>query len=341
MHVEAYQLPPQYGMMYDGLSYSPYNQEIPNTLPYDLIRLHQEKNVLSMGLADCVTYLKALREKRVKNACQLDNKTALPPRKRKKLQQIKRHLDSEIRDRERNEQGFFNNLQACETNIILANMKAYHLANASSVQSEITSTPTLYTPTLGSYSSSDATDLTWNGWADETAVSPFQKESSNTYFMDDLAPDVCNESLRCDSAMAKDVRRPPPLSRDVVELPNSLPVPPNTAQSQIRRSSILSPEAAVFQPPNCSHVVRQDGCCMPEYQQRSMSSATAVTKAEELLQKRRCTAAEIYPVLQRISNAVQPSLQHLPGQMWCNSTPQTKPQKDAAVQMNRQRTNSL
>lgn len=334
--------PSQQGPLFEAVpysSYSPYNHNIPVSLPYDLTRLHQEKDFLSMRLADSVTYLKALREKQVRSDRQLNVESALPRKKRKRQQQVKRHLDSEIRNRERDEQAYLNNLQACETNIILANMKAQHLANASFHTSQSTLTPTLYTPTLYSYSGSEATDLSWDGWTDEAVVSAFQKRASNPFFLEDPAPDVCTEGLRCDSAIRKDVRRPPPLSQDAAELSNSLPVPPNTAQPQFRRSSILSPEAIAFQPVQALGV-QNDDWVKTKSKRLSMSSATA-TKAKEILQQRRFSAAEIDPILQRFSVVVQPSPRPLLGELWCKATPQQNPQKDVGMQLDRERTNSL
>jgi hypothetical protein len=72
-----------------------------------------------------------------------------------------------------------------------------------------------------------------------------------------------------------------------------------------------------------------------------MSSSTAEDTIE-LLQKRRFSAAEFVPNLQRLSIDARPSPQHLPGQTCCNATPQLSSQKDAAVvQVSRHRTNSL
>ncbi|KAJ4989112.1 hypothetical protein SVAN01_05374 [Stagonosporopsis vannaccii] len=280
-------------------------------MPYDLMRFHQEKDFLSTQLADCVTYLKALREKQVRTNRQLNTDLALPQKKRKRLQQIKRHLDSEIRNREMEEQACLNNLQACETNIILANIKAHHLANASYQTSDITFTPTLFTTTLCSHSESETTDLTWDGWTDDAVVSPFRKRTNDPFFIDDPAPDICTDGKRRDSVMGKDIRIPPPLSRNAEELSKLVPVPPDTAQSQFRRSSTLSPEAAIFQPVEPCSIGRKD-CAEARFKRLSMSSATA-TKAKELLRQRRFSAAEIDPILRRFSIDVQPSPEHLPG----------------------------
>lgn len=339
MHFEPLVLPAPYGQLPEAFSHSPYSNEIPISLPYGLIRLHQEKNILSKGLADCVTYLKELREKQAKNASQLNVQPPLPQKKRKWLQQTKRHLDSEIKNRERAEQAFLTNLQACETNIYLANMKAYQLSSASFQASGSTSTPTLYTPTLCSYSGSETTDLAWEGWTDEAVVSPFQKKKSNPFLVDDLAPDVYTEDLRRDSAVAKDVKRPPPLCRDAVELSNSPPVPPNTAHSQYRRSSFLSPAAAVFKP--TYSIVQKRSLPQSNIKGLSMSSSTA-TNTVEVLQKRRFSDAEKVPIMEHFSIVAQSSPQHLPGhQTWDHAAPQPCAQKDGRPRMNRQRTNSL
>lgn len=337
MQFEARSLPYPHGCLYQALSYNPYNPEVPATLPHDIVRLYQEKDILSKGLADCVTYLKALREKRAKNARQLNTGPSAPKGKRKKLQQTKRHLDNEIKNRERDEQAWLNNLQACETNIYLANIKTYNFTHAPLQVSESTSTPTLYTPTLCSYSGSEATDLAWDGWTDEAAVSPFQNKGSDSFIDEnDVAPDARAKDSGRNSAAEKDVKRPPPLLRYAEELPSSIPVPPNTAQSHFRRSSTLSPAAPVFEP--TSFPVKQIE--NSSFKRLSMSSSTAANTIG-LRQKRRFSAAEIVPIFQRFPIDARSSPQHLPGQTWCNTTPQSSPQKDMAVQMSRHRTNSL
>ncbi|KAJ8112032.1 hypothetical protein OPT61_g5510 [Boeremia exigua] len=339
MSFESRPLPSQHGQIHETASYSPYGYGSPASLPYNLMRLHREKDLLSMRLADCVTYLKALREKQLKNTRQLNVEPAITQKRRKKLQHVGRHLDSEIRNRERDEQAFLNNLHACETNILLTNMKAYHMANTTFYAWDYTPAPTLYTPTQCSYSGSEATDLSWDGWTDDAVVSPFQKQSNNPFFVDDLAPDVCPKDPRRDSALAKDIKWPPPLFQGAAELSNSLPVPPNTAQSQFRRFSMFSPEAAIFQP-SYSYVVRQDGPSESGFKRLSMSSAMA-TSAKELLQKRRFSTAEIGPILQRFAIDTQPRPELRSDQMGCKSNPPSNPHKGARAQTNKQRNNSL
>lgn len=285
MHFEARPLPASYSQPPEAFLYSPYSNQIPFSLPYDLNGLYQEKNILSKGLADCVTYLKALREKQAKCIRQLNVQSSLPRRKTKRLQQTKRHLDNEIKNRLLAEQAYLNNLQACETNIYLANIKAYELSAASIHAQDSISKPNLYTPTLCSNSGSEATDLTWDGWTDEAAVSPFQKKSNHSFVVDDLAPDAYTEVIWRYSAIAKDFNRPSLLRRDAVELSNSLLVPPNPTHSQYRCSSFLSPAAPEFKP-TYSSVVQQNSDLQTSIKRLSISSAAAASIIK-LLQKRR------------------------------------------------------
>jgi hypothetical protein len=92
----------------------------PVNLDIDLPRLQHEREFLENGLANCVTYLHALRKKQARNERRLSTDPSLPRKKRKKIQQNKRELEKEIKHQERDEQAFLNNLQACKTNIYVA-----------------------------------------------------------------------------------------------------------------------------------------------------------------------------------------------------------------------------
>ncbi|KAJ4379612.1 hypothetical protein N0V86_004793 [Didymella sp. IMI 355093] len=339
MHSEPCPLLIPCGQLPEAFSYSPYSDRIPITLPYDLNRLYQEKNILSKGLADCVTFLRALREKQAKCIRQLEAQPSLPQKKRKRLQQTKRHLDNELKYRQLAERAYLNNLQACETNIYLANIKAYELNNATIQAQGCMSTPTSYTPTLCSSSGSEATDLTWDGWTNETDVSSFQKKSSNPFIVENLAPDVCKEDLRRDSSVIKDVKRPLPLCRDAVELSNLLPVPPDTAHSQHRGSSLLSPAASIFKP-TYSFVAQQSSHPQLSIKKLSMSSLAAANTIE-LLQKRQSSANEIVPIMARFDISAQSPPHQSGHQTWGHTAPQIWSPKVARQPTNRQRTNSL
>lgn len=327
MQFETRPLPIPFGQTNEARIYGPYPYSIPKSLPYDWNRLYNEKEILEKGLADCVTYLQVLRKKQAQNARILSMEPPVTEKKRKRAQQTKRHLKKEIKNRQRDEKAFLNNLQACKANILLADLTVYHATNASFHTLDAASTPTLYAPTLYSHSGSEAADLSsWNDWADETVVSPFQRQSSRPFLVDDVAPDADAEDLRRDSAMSKDPKRPATLSRHAKELQESLPVPPNTAQSQIPHSSVLSPAATVFKPTFTLTSLHED-YLRSESNRLSMSSVMD-TERVDLLQKRRFTDADIGQRFQRLSIDSRSGLQHLP-------------QEDIGTQMSRQRTNSL
>ncbi|KAJ4334701.1 hypothetical protein N0V95_009102 [Ascochyta clinopodiicola] len=339
MQFEMPALPYAYSQPMGASLYSLHNHSDLVYLSYDLIRLQQEKNVLSKGLADCVTYLKALREKQANNACRI-NTVPSAQKKEKKMQQTRRHLDNEIKNRKRDEEAFLSNLQTCEANIFLTNMKAYHMSNTPLHATELASTPTLYASTLCSYSGSETTDLTWDGWTDEAAISPFQKRSSNSFFVDDVAPDACLRYHRHDSIITQNAK-PLPLSRDAIELPDSYPVSPNTAQSLVTCPSMLSAAAPVFEPsPGASLDAQLDGDSAFTLGRLSGSRPMAAS-CVELFQKRRYSATDIIPPLQHFSIDTRLVSEHLADRISRSTTPQQSLHVVTRPQMSRQRTNSL
>ena len=342
MSLRSFPLLRRHDLIFGSTLGGPNNQSTSYTLPYELARLHHEKNALSKGLADCVTYLKILREKKIVTEHRLQTQLGLPRKEKKKwLQQAKRHVDNEIKHRERDEQAFLNNLQACETNIFLTNMKAYHGTDVLFQAAEITPTPSLYaSPLCSSYSGSDITDLTWDGWTDETVISPFQKKGNNPFMFDEVAPDVCTEVFERDPTVAKETKRPPPLWRGAMEFTNSIPVPPNTAHWQFRRPSNLNPEAVTFEPTFFGDV-RQTRRLESNLDRPRISSATA-TRPTEVRGTRWFSAAEIYPILQEASVAgSQSSPKHPSGKKCCEPTPQQDPQRSGGVLADKHRANSL
>jgi hypothetical protein len=341
MHFEACPLPQEYDSVNRTLACYPYHWNPFSSTGHDLTRLHNEKNVLEKGLADCVTYLQVLRKKQAENARKVAVVSAISQKKKKKAQQIKRHLDIEIKNRERNEAALLNNLQACKTNILITEMKAYHTSSLSLYTFDAASTSSLHTPTLCSFSGSEATNVSWQGWTDEAAVSPFQRHGSNPFFVEDIAPDAYIKDLRHDSVAEKEVRRPPQLHRNVEELSSFLPVPPNTAHSLSQHSSILSPAATEFRPTLAS---KSQHSPLPQSQSKFKRLSVSMSKntgCVELLQKRRSSEAEICTQHQQVSAGVRQDRHHLLHQTWCNTTPQRTPQKDAGAQMSKQRARSL
>jgi hypothetical protein len=332
MYFETHPLPYQFGQLNGAPPYNLYNHYIVSSLFQVLTRLHNEKQILEKGLANCVTYLQVLCKNQAQNARVLNMEPPAPRKKRKRAQQIKRHLENEIKNRHRDEKALLNNIQACNINILVAEVRACYTINISLDTLDYGPTPALYIPIQCTYSGSETTDLSWNGWTDESVVSPFQKRSSSALFADEVAPDGCAEDRR-DSVMAKEVKRPTPLSQDAEELSNSLLVLPSTAQSQYPHLSILSPAAAIFEP-TPTFTSQCEDRCRPKLDIPSMSNSMA-TKCMGF------TDADVGLIFQLLPIDARPDLQHLPSQTWCNTTPQRSLQKDMGIQMNRQRVNSL
>ncbi|KAH7350381.1 hypothetical protein BKA66DRAFT_476466 [Pyrenochaeta sp. MPI-SDFR-AT-0127] len=228
---------PKFGLVYQWGQGSPFSRGLHpsknlHSWPFEVARLLSEKEVLDIGLANCVTYLHALRKKQARNERRLSTNPTLPRRKRKKIQQSKRELEREIKNREQDEQAFLNNLQACQANIYIAQT--------------MSQPPTQVLPSVVDYHSnsiaeaSEQTEISWNGWTDDAVVSPFHKPRNSPFFSNEIAPDEGFDGM---------AGRGGPLApiRCFEENSTSLAAPPNAARSQFLYS-MLSPEAAVFDP---------------------------------------------------------------------------------------------
>jgi len=291
----------------------PVNQVI--DWPTELSRLHCERDVLENGLASCVTYLQALRKKHARTERRLVTDPSLPRKKKKKIQQRKRELEKEIKNRERDEQAFLINLQACKTNIHIVETYPSPYAVFPSAIPEFASSSTLH-----QYPEEpEPTELSWNGWTEDTLLSPFQKQSNNLFYVDNIAPD---ENLEMKTGQ---------MDRDSVHAPSSVPyigaseaallALPNAAKTQY----LLSPEAAVFAP-QATYMHQEDviGQQLSELHLRSSLAITVLKmKALELIEKRRATDADI--ARSRRPSALARINEESRSQTWANTTPQCSP----------------
>lgn len=202
-------------------------------------RLENQKDHLETNLANCVTYLQALRKKHTRGARQLDSDSSLPRKKKKKIQQNMRQLEKEIKYRERDEEAFLNNLQACKANIYLAETMSPPSRSVSSTIPDLA-----LDSTLSPYPDELApTELSWCGWADTTAHSPIQGGSSNSPLVNDTAPDDC---LSMDEiAVISNTGESSGSGIECVEQTNATWCLPMTS---VPTQFILRPEAAVFKP---------------------------------------------------------------------------------------------
>lgn len=202
----------------------------------DLTRLYVEKEILEKGLADCVTYLHALRGKKSRIDRQIETGSKLPRRKRKQIQAIHRQLERDIKNRERSEEACLNNLQACRANI-------YVLESLSSPSTGILSAIPAFTS--GSTRQSDPaesvpTEMSWNGWADDAATSPFQKQTKNVFFVNEVAPDEV--AIDMDEGVFLGGHQ-----THLLEHVNGLGIT-TSSFADVQPATVLSPEAPVFRP---------------------------------------------------------------------------------------------
>jgi hypothetical protein len=291
------------------------------TWTVDLTRLRHERDILEKGLANCVTYLHVLRKKQARNERLLNLEPAPARKKRKKIQQNKRDLDKEIRNRQRDEEAFLSGLQTCKANIHIAEDYSYVPTETSSITADCTSSTTT---TQMLWDGSAPMEISWSGWMDGAFTSPFEKERSNPFLVHNVAPDELTEPD--DDVITVPVQpRPLLLNRSAREFAVR-PVPPNTACLDIRRSS-LSPEAANFKP--SIYVVAANG--------HELLTSDSIDDRET----RRYTEAGVCRAIQQLSlDDLQYGSQR--NHTWCQTTPQQSPRKGSVgSSMRRSRTNSL
>jgi hypothetical protein len=244
-----------------GITNQPVFSVNPNTAQtIEPARLRHEKDILEDGLADCVTYLHALRKKQARIERILELNPILTRKKRKQMLQRKYELDREIRNRQRDEEAFLSNLQTCKINIHLAGGLLYTPTGPLSVVPDYTSSTTQF-----SCEESAGTEMSWNGWTEDTLTSPFEKSRSKNSFAHELAPDELEELA-------------------------IIAVPSNPAHPQ-HNHFLLSPEAIVFEP-GVGSAVRGDGLRL---------SPSQITVSFSAMPAKRYTEAELCTVLQGLS----------------------------------------
>jgi hypothetical protein len=290
----------------------------------DLARLRNEQDILENGLATCVTYLLALRKKQARNERLLHVDSSPTRKKRKKIEQSKRVLEREIRNRQRDEQTFLSNLQACKANIYVAEGLTCTPVDFSSTTTDCTSSTTQ--PSCGD---SAPTEIRWSGWTEGAIMSPLEKKRSNPFFVSDVAPDGLGTEKDSDTVAIR-MLRPFPLVRDAEEM-DALPAPPNSAHSHYRHSS-LNPEAAVFDP--------SSGSAGQDDESKTLWPDTH--EDENTLETKRYTEAVIVRSLRNLSLQPDTSSSQARYHTWCNTTPQQSPRKDTRDGAGRRlRSNSL
>jgi hypothetical protein len=255
-HPQLHQFSPFYGIVNQPV----FSVNLNTTQTIESVRLRHEKEILEDGLADCVTYLHALRKKQARIERILGLEPILTRKKRKQMLQRKYELDREIKNRQRDEEAFLSNLQTCKINIHLAEGLLYTPTGPLSAVPDCTSSTTQF-----SCEESAPTEMSWNGWTEDTLTSPFEKTRSRKSFAHELAPDELEEAA-------------------------IIAVPPNPVHPQHSHFA-LSPEAVVFEP-GVSSAVRGDGL---------RPSPSQITDSRSAMSAKQYTEAELCSVLQGLS----------------------------------------
>lgn len=306
MDINVY--PFAYQPVHHGSTFNQYHPFLSasNIWSSELAKFRYEKEILENGLANCVTYLHALRKRQIRDAKLLSTSPALPRKKRKKIQHNKRELEKEIKNKEREELALLNNLQACKTNIYIA--KGFRVTYLETTVPDLTSSATQC-----SYADSEPTEISWNGWTDDAVVSPFEKHRKNPFNLDEIAPDEHTLEPEHGVMILRTLER-----RSSVEL-EGLPAPPNTAQSHYLHSS-LSPTAMMFDPQTLYAHGTVDSL------KRFDTSTT--TRSLNSGSSRRFTEAGISPLLRNLTIQTRPDPEVGKSHTWCDNTPQRSPRKN-------------
>jgi hypothetical protein len=288
----------------------------------DLARLKNEKDILENVLANCMTYLNSLRKKKARNE-RLHNTDPLPPcKKKKKTQQSKREMDREIKNRERDEQAYLTNLQACKANIYMMEAVPYTPIDFSPTLPDYT-----ITTTQCSYDEPELTEISWNGWTDDAIMSPFEsKRRSNPLFTVEVAPDDAIQELEHEAIRRKVPEHLLPQVRDASEI----------AAHPHHRPTILSPVAPAFEP-SIMQTLYEHGTLVQDNSKLGTPSKSFMAVLE-----RRVTDAGISCMFQKKS-VDRPQLNRVERtKTWCKTTPQRSPRKESAGNENKEsRNNSL
>ncbi|KAF2690519.1 hypothetical protein K458DRAFT_288892 [Lentithecium fluviatile CBS 122367] len=292
--------------------------------------LRSQKGYLDNLLSKTAVTLNALRERQTRNERALSTNPT-PRSKRKKIQQNKWRTNKTIQTCENEERAILDCLQVCSNNISTLE-SIINPTDLSSTAVECTvSNP---------YALSDTTSFDWNGWTDNAAISPFQRDRERPLPMDEIPPETPVAQTRF-RYMSPTLRRPPPLPLRAHRDPTALvpPVPPNTAHSQFSHSA-LSPEAAVIEP-SVTHVPHCDDELPRELDKLSISGLLSSKRMHRIVQKRFSDAA-IGHLFGRLSSSRPAATQTRSHQSWAAPTPEQKLKELGVVVMAMaKRTNSV
>jgi hypothetical protein len=278
-------------------------------LTVDLARLRYEKAILEDGLATCVTYLHVLRKKQARNERLLNHDSPSTRKRKKKMQQGKRELDREIKNKSNDERAFLGALQTCKANLYIAERLSYTPTDMSSTLADCTSSTTQY-----SCDESEPAEISWNGWTEDALSSPFQKRRSNPLHVNEVAPDEAVDPEH-DIIEGRGYHRAPPLSR----------------AHSYHCHCLLSAEAPTFTPSTNPHAyIDTDTVGAPQ------TKTDDCTKVKEA---RRYTEAGVTRAFEELSI----NTQGVPdgSNTWCTTTPQRSPRRETIAGVMQRRRSSI
>ncbi|KAI8942343.1 hypothetical protein NX059_000421 [Plenodomus lindquistii] len=312
-----------YHWNYAGFPNCQRTQPIQHTLtsPLEIRKLYSEQDLLENNLANCVTYLQALRRKQDRNDGRLSTESAMSRKKRKQIQHNNRELKREILIREQEESTLLSNLQACKAKLYVAESLSSPSAGIPSLVPAFTSDSSR----CSILEESEPTEISWNGWADDAVMSPFTKRNQNQFFDAEVAPEECSakrvEEEVTDNVEVHDVR-----ATVVDGLGIVIPFAPPGTKSSHALLSNLSPEAVIFEPRMISRV-QDDSSSALQVEPYNPTSIEVLPHLKEAQQRRATNSATdaCHPVM---SLQLKPWSMFARNYTWCNNTPQSSPAKD-------------
>ncbi|KAF2845453.1 hypothetical protein T440DRAFT_511536 [Plenodomus tracheiphilus IPT5] len=321
-----------------GLPYyqPPYPVQNAQVSPLETRILYSEHDLLENNLANCVTYLQALRKKQERNVGRLSTDVTTPRKKRKQIQHSNRELNREILLREQEQHILLNNLQACKAKLYVAESLSSPSTGFLSSVPAFTSGSTRCTVPEESV----PTEISWNGWTDDAVLSPFAKRSNNPFFVTEIAPEDGHEKS-VEEVDPIDIEPRDPLATLGQGLGITIPSAYPEAIPLQALLSVLSPIAEVFEPRPIFRVQGVDSA--EQLVELPHSSKLLALRHSEEAQRRRATDSGTGPKYQPVSLQIKSSSRLARNHTWCQNTPQVSPAKDVQGRLliTMERTNSM
>lgn len=290
---------------FDTFVHNTQSMHDPTMLDSTLNCLRGQKQYLDELLSKTAVTLNALRDRQTRNDRILSAHPA-PRSKRKKIQQNRYKTGKTIKTCENEERAIFSCLQVCETNI--------HTLEAILYPPDLSSWTSTDYYSNNSYMESDRGSLDWNGWTDDSPISPFKRERERPLPMDEIPPET---PLPAEYVDIKHNHPPPLPPRLDIACSSVLPlVPPNSAYTNFA----FSPEATTFEP-STTQIQLPVARLSKELDKLTISGYLAA-KRKRWVQSRQFSDVTINQMIRRLpGNAPPASAPARPYQSWAYPKP--------------------